>query len=331
VRKIHKPFISIIIPMRNAERTLKACLDSLVNLNYPKSKLEIILLDGMSTDKSRQIASEYNVKLISNPKISIASGRNLGFHIAKGDLIAFTDADCMLDRNWLANSIKYFDDSSVAGITGPIRTPSDQNSFAKAVAFLFSLSVSVAGSTHKENQANVREVDDFPTCNAIYRREALNKVMPLDEDLFSGSDMELNIKLRRLGYKLLAVPDVVVWHYKRETPKAFLRQVYRYGIGRLQIGKKFGRINLVHFIVGLALPLLMSFILMGVAFSAMLLWIVGGLSLAGLFFINVLSLARTKSIKIACLAPLALIVLVFGWSCGFLRELLFPVKGPRVN
>ena len=199
-----KRTVSIVIPTRNAAKTLRECLESLKDLNYPKSLIEIIITDGMSTDDTEKIAAFYNVKLIKNKKISIATGRNLGFAFSSGELIAFTDADCVVDKNWIKNSIKYFDNPLVAGLSGPIHTPEEQDYFGKAVSFLFSLACYLKISTHKEDEKEVKEVDDFPTCNAIYRKKALKKVMPLDEKLLTGEDVELNYKLRQAGYKLLS-------------------------------------------------------------------------------------------------------------------------------
>src|SRR6187549_1214219 len=103
------PFVSIIIPAKNEERLLRGCIRSLHQLDYPKDKIEIIIVDGLSTDNTARVAIEMGAKVISNVKQTVSPGRNIGFENAKGDLIAFTDADCIVDKNWLASSVKYFE------------------------------------------------------------------------------------------------------------------------------------------------------------------------------------------------------------------------------
>jgi GT2 family glycosyltransferase len=237
-----------------------------------------------------------------------------------------------MEKNWLENSLKYFKDESIAGVTGPILTPSEQNSFAKAVAFIFSLSVFVAKSTHKETQNSVQGVEDFPTCNAIYRKEALSKVMPLDENLFSGSDVELNYRLRQLGYKLLSTPDVKVWHYKRETPRGFWRQMYRYAIGRLQIGKKWPKLlNIAHIAVGLSIPLLIIILTLSLVAYPVLFFFLLGLVLVLLLLVCMFAFFKTSLLSITICLPMVIAILVTAWSIGFCREMIFPMRGPQAN
>ena len=89
------PLVSIIIPVKNEERMLDKCLKSLQGVEYPKERLEIIVSDGHSTDKSKEIALRYGTKMVTNDKEIVVSGRNRGFEISKGDIVVFTEADCI--------------------------------------------------------------------------------------------------------------------------------------------------------------------------------------------------------------------------------------------
>ncbi len=323
--KMQTPFISIIIPARNEQQALKDCLDSLTCLNYPKERREILIVDGRSTDNTRKIAGLYDTILVENPNRSHRSGVNLGFKKAKGDIIAFTDADCIVDENWLQNSLKYFN-RRVAGVSGPIQIPSQPSAFQQAVAFLFSLAVWVAKSSHKETQQAVQDVEDFPTCNAIYRKIALKVVLPLDEELYGGSDLELNYRLRQAGYRLLATPDVRVQHCKRDTPKKFWIQMYRYAIARLQLGKRLPKLlNLAHVVVGLSVPL--SIVCLSFCFwiNLNLVLFFLGLITVGLLLICPFAFLQTKSFSVTLCVPLVIVLAITGWSIGFCRELISPV------
>ena len=326
--KTQTPFISIVIPARNARLTLRACLDSLRNLNYPKERMEILLVDGFSTDGTREIAASYDLTIVDNPQKSHRTGVNRGFECAKGELVAYADADCIVDENWIQNSLKYFEaDSQVAGVTGPIHLPPEQSAFAKAVAFLFSLAATLGKSSHKETQRVVEVVKDFPTCNAIYRKAALNTVMPLAQNLLGGADIELNYLLRQRGFSLLATPDVKVWHYKRETPQGFFRQMYRYAIMRLQLGKRWGPIlNLTHVAVGLSVPLSIVWLSLCVWINLSFVLLFIGLLTVGLLLVCPFAFLQTRSFSATLCVPLVIVLAVTGWSIGFCRELIFPVS-----
>ena len=326
--KTQYPFISIVIPARNAQRTLKDCLDSLKHLNYPKERMEVLLVDGFSTDGTREIAASYDLAIVDNPQKSHRTGVNRGFECARGELVAYADADCIVDENWLQNSIKYFAaDPQVAGLTGPIHLPPQQSAFAKAVAFLFSLAAALGKSSHKETQRTVEVVKDFPTCNAIYRKAVLNTVMPLAENLLGGADVELNYLLRQRGFSLLSTPDVKVWHYKRETPRGFFRQMYRYAIMRLQLGKRWGPIlNLTHVAVGLSVPLSILWLSLCFWINLNFVLLFLGLITAGLLLVCPFAFLQTKSFSATLCVPLVIALAVTGWSIGFCRELIFPVS-----
>ena len=326
--KMQPPFISIVIPARDAQRTLKDCLDSLKNLNYPKERMEILFVDGFSTDNTREIAASYDLTIVDNPQKSHRTGVNRGFECAKGELVAYADADCIVDENWIQNSLKYFEaDPQVAGVTGPIHLPPQQSAFAKAVAFLFLLAATLGKSSHKETQRTAEVVKDFPTCNAIYRKAALNAVMPLEDNLLGGADVELNYLLRQRGFSLLATPDVKVWHYKRETPRGFFRQMYRYAIMRLQLGKRWGPIlNLTHVAVGLSVPLFIVWLSLCFWINLNFVLLFLGLITVGLLLTCPFAFLQTRSFSATLCVPLVIILAVTGWSIGFCRELIFPVS-----
>ena len=132
------PFVSVIIPVKNAEKFLPACLKSLASLNYPKDKYEVIVSDSDSTDNTRDIALSMGMKVTRAAGPSVCAGRNSGFKQARGEIIAFSDADCIMDKDWLMNAVKYFKDSKVACVGGPSLIPEDETAFGKACGFIFS-------------------------------------------------------------------------------------------------------------------------------------------------------------------------------------------------
>ena len=323
------PFISIIVPAKNEEKLIRSCIQSLNSLDYPKEKLEIIIVDGLSTDHTVDVARSLGANVIRNEKQTVSPGRNIGFENAKGELIAFTDADCIVDQRWLSSCVQYFEqDEKVACVGGPNFTPEDESNFGKAVGFVFDQPIFAAGSIHARELKEVKEVTSIPGCNAIYRKSVLAQVMPLDESMLTGDDTLLNRKIIDLGYKLLYTPDVIVLHYRRPTPMRLWKQFYRYAIGRLQVGKKDKRLlNLMHVLTGISLPLMLLFFLFLILDKNFLFLSI--ITLAGLLFLLyflIKGMMKWKSLAFGINIPLIIIIIMTAWSCGFLRELILPMK-----
>ncbi len=319
------PFVSIIIPARNEEAIIGECLKSLEELNYPKDRLEIIISDGLSADNTVKIAQSYNAKIVRNEARTVAPGRNIGFRYSKGDLIAFSDADCTMEKNWLDNALKYFKDEKVAGVGGPNLSPKNESVFGKAVRFLFLFGSLISGSIYVTDAKKIKIVKSIPGCNAIYKREALEKVMPIDETLLTGDDVEINYQLIDRGYKVLYAPDVIVWHYRRDNPKKFFKQIYRFAIGRWQLAKRHGdAVSPIHIISGLFLPVLFFLLIFSFFLNPVYpLFLIGAIFISLVIFSS-LSLVKEKSLKVAFNVFLAAIIFIFAWSLGFLKEFSRP-------
>ncbi|MBU1125914.1 MAG: glycosyltransferase [Candidatus Omnitrophica bacterium] len=319
------PFISVVIPVKNAERYINQCLQSLKKLDYPADKYEIIISDSSSNDTTRQIAASLGACVIDAGGESVCAGRNSGLKEAKGELIAFSDADCVMDREWLKNSVKYFEDEKVCCVGGPSLIPEDETVFGKACGFIFSFSLFTGGSPYGRYFDRVRQVSHNAGCNAIYRRSALEKVFPIEESFTDGEDVITNKRLKDLGYRFLFTPDTKLWHYRSSYSKRFWRQNYRYGIGRVLIGRAYKELlNPMHIISGFSIPLIV--LVLAVAAWAGLNFLSGVVSAAILVlaFFFLLAWIRTQSFAVALRVPMAIIYLLIPWSLGFMKETFFP-------
>ncbi len=325
------PFVSVVIPARNSEKILGQCIKSLKNLNYPKEKYEIIIADSNSTDNTFEVAKNLGAIAVHNTGGTVCSGRNIGFKTARGEIVAFSDSDCVMDRDWIKNSIKYFEDEKIAAVGGPNLTPAEEGAFGKAVGFVFNQALFTAGSVYARILKKTKEVKSLPGCNIIFRRKALEKVLPLDESIIEAEDYVMNQKIRALGYKLMYTPDTIVWHHRRPIPKKFFMQMYRYAIGRLRLGKKdIKMINLTHILVGLGLPIIIISSLVLILVKKILFLYLFILGAAFLIFYCLFAWFKTKSFKTAVLVPGVIILLFCGWSLGFLKELLSPYNDKKL-
>jgi GT2 family glycosyltransferase len=215
------PKVSVVVCVYNGERTIDQCLSSLDKLRYPD--YEVIVVNDGSTDGTRKIAERYAyVRLINQENRGLSAARNVGIGAATGEIIAFTDADCMADPDWLTYLVARFDSSSFAAVGGPNLPPPDDCLVASCVA------VSPGAPTHVLLDDEVAE--HIPGCNMAFHREALQATDGFDP-IFraAGDDVDLCWRLQNNGYKIGFSPAAVVWHFRRNTVRDYLNQQRGYG------------------------------------------------------------------------------------------------------
>ncbi len=216
------PKVSVVVASYNGDRTLKACLDSLLRLNYPD--YEVILVDDGSTDTTPQIASSYpNVcHLRHDTNLGLSAARNTGIGAASGEIIAFTDADCRADEDWLYYLVGALLSSEFAAVGGPNLLPPEDSTVAAAVM------VSPGGPAHV--MLTDRQAEHIPGCNMAFYKSALVGIDGFDP-IFrrAGDDVDLCWRLQQAGFKIGFSPAAFVWHYRRSTARAYLNQQKGYG------------------------------------------------------------------------------------------------------
>jgi GT2 family glycosyltransferase len=215
------PKVSVVVCVYNGERTLDTCLGSLEKLNYPN--YEVILVNDGSTDASREIAGKYPyIRLIDQENKGLSEARNVGIRAAEGEIIAFTDSDCTADADWLTYLVARFQSSEFGAVGGPNLSPPDDSMTATCVA------VSPGAPAHVLLDDEVAE--HIPGCNMAFRREALAAIAGFDP-IFraAGDDVDLCWRLQNKGYKIGFSPAAVVWHFRRNTVRDYLKQQRGYG------------------------------------------------------------------------------------------------------
>ncbi|MCD6385079.1 glycosyltransferase [Candidatus Sumerlaeota bacterium] len=219
------PFVSIVIPIYRSESTLAKCLDSIMRLNYPEERREIIIVDNNSPDNSRRIAEQYPVKIIDEPHQGRAFARNTGVRASAGDWIAFTDSDCMVEPNWLmkfAHSIKTHPEIAIfGGEIDSVALSSDMKQFFLEESIL------------AQQDAMNGDMLLFPfviTANAMIRRSVFDKVGLFDTNLITAEDTEWGWRAHFSGFKMHYCPEVVVKHFHPVTPGGLFHQFYEYGV-----------------------------------------------------------------------------------------------------
>ncbi|MBT9150332.1 MAG: putative mycofactocin biosynthesis glycosyltransferase MftF [candidate division WS2 bacterium] len=228
--------VSIIIPTKNNGDILEKCLISIENLDHPKEDYEVIVVDGHSTDNTVEIAKRYGCKIVYEDIGKIGGARNIGVKVAKGEYIAFTDSDCVVDKNWLKSLIEQFNDEKIASVGGPNITPEDDTEFAKCAGEVLTF-LSNPGPRYGFNVDKVMAIYHNPTCNSAYRKSIFQEVGMFNPTLITCDDEELDYRIKEKGYKILFTPHANVLHYRRPTWKKFAKMAFCYGIGRTQVIK----------------------------------------------------------------------------------------------
>ena len=225
------PKVSVVVASYNGARTLKLCLESLQRLNYPD--YEVIFVDDGSTDTTQKIVEEaarvaprapypplINIRHEKNFGLSIA--RNTGIAAAMGEIVAFTDSDCRADEDWLYYLVGSLENSEFVGMGGPNLLPPEDSRVAAAVM------VSPGGPAHV--MLTDREAEHIPGCNMAFYKQALEGIGGFDPIFMkAGDDVDVCWRLQQAGCKIGFSPAAFVWHYRRSTVGAYLKQQEGYG------------------------------------------------------------------------------------------------------
>lgn len=264
--------LSVIVPIYNEEKYIAKCINSMLEQDYPKDDLEIILADGMSKDKTREIVAAYTkkypfIRLIDNPNRIAPWAMNLGIKEAKGDVIMRLDAHATYEKNYFS-SLAYGLSKYGADNIGAVCKTDVLNKTPKTLAIreVLSNKFGVGNSVFRTGIRNIQEVDTVPF--GCWRRDVFDKYGYYDERLIRNQDIELNKRIKHGGGKIYIVPDTYCTYLARETFFKLAKNNYgngKWNILTLYYTKQIKSLSIRHFIpllflFSLIVPLFLSFI-----------------------------------------------------------------------
>ncbi len=254
------PLVSIIIPVKNFERTIEKTFEYLLNVDYPRDSWEWIIADGGSTDKTIDIIKSWQkkhpfIKLVEIPDCpSPGFARNKALEVVKGDFLFFTDADCAPDKNWISEMLKHFNrDSKIAAVGGEVFTLKvDPNNLVEAWCqhFRFNMVSPRYGFIQegyypefpkepKPSDVGGHKAYFFGTCNVAYRRAAMKAIAAKFWERPTGEDMDLSYQHRQAGWKFYFAPLAKVDHMHRADLKSLRKVWVTYGDAHLPLIDKY--------------------------------------------------------------------------------------------
>lgn len=264
-----KPFISIIIPVKNFERTIEKTFEYLLNVDYPRDSWEWVIADGGSTDRTVEIINEWQsryqfIKLVEIPNCpSPGYARNKALKAAKGEILFFTDADCAPCRDWVNEIIAHFiRDSKIAAVGGEVYTLKvDPDNLVEAWCqhFRFNM-VSPRYGFIKEgyfpefpkepmpSDIGGHKAYFFGTCNVAYRRSAMEEIDAKFWERPTGEDMDLSYQHRSKGWKFYFAPKAKVDHMHRADLKSLRKVWVTYGQAHLPLIDKYVKTHVLEII-----------------------------------------------------------------------------------
>ncbi|MEM7233069.1 MAG: glycosyltransferase, partial [Planctomycetota bacterium] len=193
------PFVSVIIPARNAAGTLPECLIALRTQSYPKDRFEVIVVDDASTDSTAEVAQFFWAKVVQVPPSGPGGARNAGVRESKGELLFFTDADCAPNPQWMRSLVDAFDDPSVSAAKGTYRSEQETGT-AKFVQAEYESRYRIMRTQDS--------IDFIDTYSAAYRRDVFEKLGGFDGTLPVGEDQDLSFRLAKTGARAVTISSL---------------------------------------------------------------------------------------------------------------------------
>lgn len=266
--------VSVICPIYNEEKYITKCIDSIIEQDYPKEDLEILFVDGMSTDRTREIVANYQanypfIHLLDNPNKIVPYAMNIGIKAASGEIIIRLDGHALYPNDYFSQIVEWHKKLPDAWNVGGVCDTKVVNSTpdSEAIAMVMSDKFGVGNSTFRTGtDADYIKVDTVPF--GAYKAFVFDKIGLYNEQLVRCQDIELNKRIAHAGGSIYMVPSIHCTYIPRDNYKAFARNRYLTGFWVIKtcfITKTTKNLGLRHFIpaafvLSLLIPLLLGFI-----------------------------------------------------------------------
>jgi len=306
--------VSVIIPVRNGAKTIKECLNAVFEQSL--KPFEVIVVDGQSTDNTIDIAMTFPVKLLKQTYGRCAAARQMGLEVAQGEYVAFTDSDCVPDKDWLQNLVTELKEN-IIGVGGGIKNVGE-GLWIRSINLAQNTFVGGGSSIQTRLIMDKRFVKSISGANSMYRKKDILEIGGFNVRLTGADETELNSRLLKSKKgKLLYTPKAAVIHNHGRNLKEFAGNMYHYGRWRREC-----RVWDFPIIPALLFPfvLLTVFLQYWIFLVLALIYVLIILAIGSKFAI------QNKSMSYMASIPIVFVVLHGCYILGFWREAIFPVR-----
>lgn len=319
--------VSIVLPIRNESAYIERGLYNILAQEYPVDCMEVLIVDGMSTDDTRRIIHDFSAihsqlqsYILDNPSKIVPTGMNIALRQAKGEIIIRVDGHCIIAPDYVRRCVEHIQNQGVDGVGGPMESIGETQ-MAKAIAIGMSSPFGVGNSAFRTTSGKSMLVDTVPF--PAYTRQIIERAGFYDEELVRNQDDEYNYRIRELGGKILLADDVRSTYFSRSSLMGLWRQYFQYGFWKVRVLQKHPRqMSLRQFVppVFVFSLLVSAFLVLFPAFCILSIF-------APLFYIlaNILASIYTaykRGWKYLLLLPIIFAILHLSYGLGFLVGLI---------
>ncbi len=237
------PTVSIVIPVRNEEQFIEACLTSVLAQDYPADRVEILLVDGMSTDRTRELAcavladrlADGSARVLDNPRGVAPTAMNIGISASSRDVIVRVDGHTRLPADYVRRCVEVLQETGSQCVGGAIRT-CGSGEIGRGIAAAQSSRFGVGGVAFRTGCSTAGPVDTVPF--GAFPREVFACIGEFDVELVRNQDDELNFRLLQAGGTVWFDPAISTDYYSCPTLRRFWRQYFQYGVYKIRVAQK---------------------------------------------------------------------------------------------
>ncbi len=321
--------VSIIIPTCDRKDSLKGALDSIAGSNYPRDRYEVLVVDDGSVDGTDRLVRELQARLpmalryFRQEKKGLSAAKNVGIRESKGEVLVFTDDDCLLEEEWLALIVQPFESPEIGVVGGPDRIPEASTPLATYIDYSVT---SFIGTGGVREGGTMRLAKYYPRgCNTAMLKSAVEKVGGFDETFKAGEDIELVYRVKRAGYSIAYAPEAFVWHKRRASFGTFLRQIFARGYWRAELGRRHRELLELSYLM--PSMMIIGFVSLFVLSFFYPVARIGLVSLVVIYLLailtgGILGAIRIKDYRAIVLVPLLLTLQHFTYGVGFLAAVI---------
>ncbi len=320
-----EPFVTVIIPCRNEEQYIRKVLDNMLYQDYPDNQYEVLVLDGMSDDRTPEIVKEYAaqypiIKYLENPERVVPFALNKGIRESSGEVVVRVDAHSDYPKDYLSQLVFYLYKLNADNVGGSWNTlPADSRLQSGLIAAATSNSFGIGDAQYRLANKEIKEVDTVPY--GCYKREVFDKIGLFDEELVRNQDDELNARLKEHGGKIYLIPFVKINYYARDRLNKMMKMFYQYGYFKPLVNRKIKKPATIRQFVPLFFVIYLVFLifLLAIDLSLVKYYLIPlGLYLLLSFSISFSLFLKKKKLEFFFLMPLVFFMIHISYGWGYL-------------